>query len=117
MARSHTAFGRRHRLPTFPRQAKEDLFGAVVEDRFRRIVNDGHALLESENSGEALFTFLRSMVLQCGATDRGLVEALAGFGIDIETAMPDAEEDFVRMLDDCPTGTVNLRSCGRRLST
>ncbi|MET0956138.1 MAG: hypothetical protein ABWY68_09320 [Cryobacterium sp.] len=53
------------------------------------------------------------MVLQCGATDRGLVEALAGFGIDIETAMPDAEEDFVRMLDDCPTGTVNLRSCGR----
>ena len=44
---------------------------------------------------------------------RGLVEALAGFGIDIETAMPDAEEDFVRMLDDCPTGTVNLRSCGR----
>ncbi len=46
------------------------------------------------------------MVLQWGATDRGLVEALAGFGIDIETAMPDAEEDFVRMLDDCPTGTV-----------
>jgi hypothetical protein len=96
----HTAFGRRHRLPTFP--AKEDLIRAVVEDRFRRIVDDGHALPESENPGEALFTFLRSMVVQWGATDRGLV----GFGIDIETAMPDAEEDFVRMLDDCPTGTV-----------
>jgi hypothetical protein len=32
------------------------------------------------------------MVLQCGATDRGLVEALAGFGIDIETAMPALDE-------------------------
>ena len=40
------------------------------------------------------------MVLQWGATDRGLVEALAGVGIDIETAMPDVEEDFIGMLDD-----------------
>jgi len=33
------------------------------------------------------------MVLQCGATDRGLVEALAGFGIDIE---PGGQEALVK---------------------
>ena len=67
---------------------KEDLFRAVVEDRIASIVDDGRALLSSGEPGEALFTFLRSAVLQWGATDRGLADALAGFGIDIETAMP-----------------------------
>ena len=47
---------------------------------------------------DALFTFLRSVVLQWGATDRGLADSLAGVGIDIETAMPDVEEDFLRLL-------------------
>ena len=74
---------------------KEDLFRAVVEDRIRRIVDEGRALLAAEDPGEALFAFLRSMVLQWGATDRGLADALAGVGIDIETAMPDAEEAFL----------------------
>ena len=59
---------------------KEDLFRAVVEDRIRRIVDEGRALLDSADPGEALFVFLRSMVLQWGATDRGLVDALAGVG-------------------------------------
>ena len=49
---------------------------------------------------DALFTFLRSVVLQWGATDRGLADSLAGVGIDIETAMPDVEEDFLRLLGD-----------------
>ena len=71
---------------------KEDLFRAVVEDRSRRIVDDGRALLDTGEPGEALFTFLRSMVLQWGATDRGLADALAGIGIDIKAAMPEAEE-------------------------
>ena len=78
---------------------KEDLFRAVVEDRIASIVDDGRALLSS-GEPEALFTFLRSAVLQWGATDRGLADALAGFGIDIETAMPDAEESFLQMLGD-----------------
>ena len=79
---------------------KEDLFRAVVDDRIRRIVDAGHGLTDGEEPGEALFTFLRSMVLQWGATDRGLTDALAGFGIDIETAMPESEGAFRGVLGD-----------------
>ena len=79
---------------------KEALFQAVVADRMRRIIDDGHALLKSEQPGQALFAFLRSMVLQWGAADRGLVEALAGLGIEINSAAPEAEEDFLSLLAD-----------------
>jgi AcrR family transcriptional regulator len=77
---------------------KEDLFRAVVEDRIQSIVDEGRALLAAENPGNALFAFLRSMVLQWGATDRGLADALAGFEIDIKTALPEAEGDFLGVL-------------------
>src|SRR3954469_5037471 len=70
---------------------KEDLYRAVVEDRIGSLVESSRALLTSEGPGDALFTFLRSMVLDWGATDQGLVDALAGVGIDINTAAPDAE--------------------------
>src|SRR5262249_42125538 len=63
-------------------------------------VDDAHGLLKSEGPGEALFTFLRSIVLQWGATNRGLVDALAGFGIDIASAVPDAEDAFLAVLGD-----------------
>ncbi|HYB34467.1 MAG TPA: helix-turn-helix domain-containing protein [Mycobacterium sp.] len=76
--------------------AKEDLFRAVMIDRLRRVVDKGHALLQLGEPGEALFTFLRSMVLEWGATDRGLVEALAGSGIEFA----DAEEAFLDILDE-----------------
>lgn len=33
-----------------------------------------------------------------GATDRGLSEALAGMGIDVNAAIPEAEKDFMDML-------------------
>jgi AcrR family transcriptional regulator len=78
---------------------KEDLYRAVIADRLSRIVDDGRSLLTSEDPGEALFTFLRSMVLDWGATDQGLVDALAGVGIDIKEAVPDAEEAFLGLLD------------------
>ena len=79
---------------------KESLFQAVIQDRMQRLVDDGYALLESDGPGEALFSFLRSMVLQWGATDRGLADALAGFGIDIESAAPDAEDAFYAVLGE-----------------
>lgn len=78
---------------------KEDLYRAVVEDRIGNIVEQGRALASTDDPG-ALFTFLRSIVLQWGATDRGLADALAGIGIDIETALPDVEDDFLQMLAD-----------------
>jgi AcrR family transcriptional regulator len=79
---------------------KEALFQAIIEDRMQRLVDDGHALLDSAGPGEALFSFLRSMVLQWGATDRGLVDALAGLGIDIASAAPDAEDAFLAVLGE-----------------
>ncbi|HTQ16841.1 TetR/AcrR family transcriptional regulator [Mycobacterium sp.] len=79
---------------------KDALFQAVIEDRMQRLVDDGYALLESAGPGDALFTFLRSIVLQWGATDRGLVDALAGFGIDITRAAPEAEDAFLAVLGE-----------------
>jgi AcrR family transcriptional regulator len=79
---------------------KEDLYRAVVEDRMQRIVDDGRALLADEEPGQALFTFLRWMVLESGATDRGLAESLAGLGIDIKAAVPEAEEAFLGLVGD-----------------
>jgi AcrR family transcriptional regulator len=78
---------------------KEDLFRAVVEDRIRGIIGEGRALL-ADAPTEALFEFLRSMVLTWGATDRGLSEALAGLGVDVEKVMPESEGEFFAMLDE-----------------
>jgi AcrR family transcriptional regulator len=79
---------------------KEDLFVAVVESRLRHIIAAGRALLDDPGPGEALFAFLRSMVLDFGATDQGLVDALGGLGIDVETVAPDAEDAFRALLGD-----------------
>jgi AcrR family transcriptional regulator len=78
---------------------KEALFAAVIDDRVRSIVADGRALLDSAGPGEALFTFLREMV-SFSATDHGLVEALAGYGIDVDAASPGAEVMFLQLLDE-----------------
>lgn len=64
----------------------------------QHVVDEGRALLESDDRGTAIFAFLRSVVLQWGATDRGLVEALAGVGIDI--AAPESEEAFLAVLGE-----------------
>lgn len=77
---------------------KEDLYRAVVEDRISSIVAAGRALLDIGEPGEALFTFLRSLVLEWGATDRGLADALAGLGIDIKASIPEVKKSFEDML-------------------
>jgi AcrR family transcriptional regulator len=79
---------------------KEDLFRAVVEDRIRGIIGEGRRLLVAAGPADGLFEFLRSMTLTWGATDRGLSEALAGVGIDVGKAMPEAEGEFFAMLGD-----------------
>src|ERR1700743_675236 len=58
--------------------AKEDLVAAWAERRIRQLIDQGRALLDAPGPAEALFTFLRAMVLDWGAADQGLVEALAG---------------------------------------
>jgi AcrR family transcriptional regulator len=79
---------------------KEDLFAAVVESRLQHIIAAGHALLDDPGPGEALFAFLRSMVLDFGATDQGLVDALGGLGIDVDSAAPDADAAFRALLGE-----------------
>jgi AcrR family transcriptional regulator len=80
---------------------KGALFQAVIEDRMQHLVDDGYDLLKSDARGEALFTYLRSIVLQWGVADSGLVDALAGFGIDIARAAPEAEDAFWRCSATC----------------
>ena len=79
---------------------KEDLFRAVVDSRIRRIIDEGRALLGEPGPGEALFAFLRLMVLDWGATDQGLVDALAGLGIDVDAVAPDADDAFRGLLGE-----------------
>src|ERR1700757_4023223 len=79
---------------------KEDLYRAVVQERIGHIVDEGRDLLDSGEPGDALFTFLRSLVLEWGATDRGLADALAGLGIDIKASMPKVEDAFQDMLGE-----------------
>ena len=81
---------------------KEALFVAVAEDRLRRIGDRARALLTSEGPGEALFAFLQDMV-RTGATDQGLVDALVGSGVDLQTAAPGAETAFLDMLGELLT--------------
>lgn len=81
---------------------KEDLFRAVIQDRLRHIVDKGHELLATDDRGEALYQFVRFMVLE-SAVDQSLVDALAGFQIDLADAAPGAEEAFLGVLGELVT--------------
>ncbi|WP_036438944.1 TetR/AcrR family transcriptional regulator [Mycobacterium sp. URHB0044] len=94
---------------------KEALLAAVVEDRLRGIIDVGRDLLTNEEPGQALFAFLRSMILEWGAADRGLSEALAGLGVDIKAALPDAEDAFLTLLGDLLKAAQNAGTVRRDL--
>jgi AcrR family transcriptional regulator len=78
---------------------KEALFGAVVQDRLQQMVAFGRDLLESAEPGEALYSFIRQMVVQ-GAADLSLAQAMAGYGIDVNVVAPQAEAEFLGLLGD-----------------
>jgi AcrR family transcriptional regulator len=78
---------------------KESLFGAVVQDRLRQMVESGRALLASSEPGEALYSFIKAMVIE-GADDMSLAQAMAGYGIDVNVVAPEAEKDFLALLGD-----------------
>ena len=78
---------------------KEALFGAVVQDRLQQMVTSGRTLLESGEPGEALHSFVKAMVIQ-GAADMSLVQAMAGYGIDVNVVAPQAEAEFLGLLGD-----------------
>jgi AcrR family transcriptional regulator len=63
--------------------AKEDLFAAILLTRMEELIGMADALAEREAPGVAFFTFFTT-ILYAGAENRGLAEALAGAGYDIE---------------------------------
>jgi len=76
--------------------AKQDLVQAVFADRLRLIVDEGQGLLASGDPGQALFDFLRLLVLEWGVTNHGLKNAFASSDIKIKTA--GAEDAFLAIL-------------------
>jgi AcrR family transcriptional regulator len=78
---------------------KESLFQAIVANRMNRLVEHARSLADERDPGDALFAFLATMVAE-GATDQGLVDALAGVGFDLAEAAPGAEQLFMAVLGD-----------------
>jgi len=76
---------------------KEALFQAIVADRIEQLADHARALTDAHEPGEALFAFLATLAAE-GATDQGLVDALAGVGFDLREAAPEAEGRFMEVL-------------------
>jgi AcrR family transcriptional regulator len=77
---------------------KELLFQAVVSNRISQITAEAQGLADAD-PGEALYTFLYRMIEE-GATDQGLVDAMADICIDMGTVVPDGEREFMTVLAD-----------------
>jgi AcrR family transcriptional regulator len=77
--------------------SKDDLVRAIVTDRLQRVIEEADSLLQTGDPAEALFTFLRSVVLEWGATDVGLKNALANS--DIKIKVRGVREPFLAVID------------------
>jgi AcrR family transcriptional regulator len=71
---------------------KEELFAAILLDRMERLTAEADEVAGTHDAGPAFFTFFDILVRE-GAAHRGLAEALAGAGYDIETAAVGAGYD------------------------
>jgi AcrR family transcriptional regulator len=65
--------------------AKEDLFAAILLGRMEELTRTADALAGSREQGTAFFTLFATLVREAAA-NRGLAEALAGAGYDLEAA-------------------------------
>ncbi len=72
---------------------KQALYQAVAEARFGSLIDRAESLLDADDPGEAFFGYFRMLISE-GAADKGLAEALAGLGIDLESLAPGAERRF-----------------------
>jgi AcrR family transcriptional regulator len=72
---------------------KEALYEAIVLSRVEEIVRHARELAETSDPGEAFFNFVAFMVEQ-GAENRGLAQALGGSGFDIDAAASRSEHDL-----------------------
>ncbi|MBC6456569.1 TetR/AcrR family transcriptional regulator [Actinomadura sp. HBU206391] len=76
---------------------KEELFAAILLSRMEQLTIRADALAESEDPGTAFFMFFATLVRE-GAAHRGLAEALAGAGYDLETTAVRAGYDVTGRL-------------------
>lgn len=73
---------------------KEALFQAVLRDRMEQVVQRARALAGGEDPGEAFFVFFALMVDE-GAANRGVVDALAGAGYDFQADAAESTYDVM----------------------
>jgi AcrR family transcriptional regulator len=71
---------------------KEELFAAILLDRMQQLTGKADALADTHDAGTAFFTFFATLVHE-GAAHRGLAEALAGAGYNVESAAAHAGYD------------------------
>jgi len=79
--------------------AKEDLFAAILLGRMEQLTATADALAGTRDPGPAFFTFFATLVRE-GAEHRGLAEALAGAGYDLEGVAARAGYDVTGRLRD-----------------
>ena len=65
--------------------AKEDLYAAILLSRMEQLAAAADAMTAARDPGPAFFRFFATLVRE-GAANRGLAEALAGAGYDLEGA-------------------------------
>ncbi|MFE7507459.1 TetR/AcrR family transcriptional regulator [Promicromonospora sp. NPDC057488] len=73
---------------------KEDLFRAVVEDRFGRVARHGEQLRDELPRGEAFEAFVRYLLVE-GGGNRALADAIIGSQFDVL----EAESSFLDVLE------------------
>lgn len=78
---------------------KQDLFVAILLDRMAELTRSADALAATAEPGDAFFGFFAGLIRDA-ATHRGLAEALAGAGYDVETAAAQAGYDVSGRLRD-----------------
>jgi len=76
---------------------KEALFQAVFLDRMERLADRAHVLAEAGDPGAAFVEFFSLLVAE-GAANRGLADALAGAGFDLEAAASGRDHDIMAAL-------------------
>jgi len=76
---------------------KQALYRAVAEARFGSLIERAESLLDADDPGEAFFGYFRTLISE-GAADKGLADALAGLGFDLEQLAPGAERRFKEVL-------------------
>jgi AcrR family transcriptional regulator len=76
---------------------KEALFDAIVLDRIERCIDQANELAATEEPGAAIFAYLAYLVEQ-GAMDRGLADALTGAGFDVNAVAARSGRDYAGAL-------------------